>query len=725
MQAILIALTLIAAAPVFAQPALPLSEGFETDRDALAAYGWLLPPNASLSEDAFSGDQSLRVEVTETTSKYAALFIPIESGNFYRATVKMRCEDVERNPENRQHRGAAIFLQWADHEKGHVSGGSFPDGLFGTQDWTTREVSWTRKIPENVGYLHLLLGIEGTGVAWFDDLRVERIDPGWPGPEIVAPADGSTVETQRPELQWRELVPGGLSYRVELSSDPQFTEPQTASPGALSWRPDRWLEAGTWYWRIQPRSGADGVMPPARTHSFVVAEDAERWPVEVRPTWEWTDAKRPTLTAQISPSLPDAAVAATIDGRPADAAVENGQIAIAPRADLERGAHGVRIEVRAGEHSATTDAVFANRVPATRVSFRDDRIMLIDGEPFFPLGAYRDPSDRLDTFTGLHEAGFNLTHSYYFENGDPKSVEEAREYLQAAEEAGAHVFLGLSRDRVKARDYAWSERFVGELMDEPALLTWYLLDEPGPQGVSVDVMEQLHESVERTDPFHPTSIVICRPNLFDDYAGAMDICWADVYPLPGGSVLALENRLEAAREQIGPDMPLWAVVQGHDIRYWNGYDAAVAELGPVSIPTPTQTRNMAWLSLANGADGIVWYWGPSSHYKMREDATTVWQGIVDTVQELRGLNAWLVARRSDADEIATPEPFRTWSRSADGVRKLAVLSVSEETATLDLDLSQFGVEQITGPDGAAVRLEGGNLHAEFGPLEVRLYEWPE
>ncbi|MBD3293569.1 MAG: hypothetical protein GF393_11650, partial [Armatimonadia bacterium] len=626
MRFALVAAALMVVSPVLCQPDLPFAEDFEADRAALEEKGWRLHPNATLVDDAFAGEQALRVEVTDTGQKYAEIFLPVEAGAFYRGTVKMRCEGVERHPDNRQHRGAVIFLQWAAHDRTHVSGGSFPKGLFETHDWTTREVSWTRRIPDEVGYLHVLLGIEGQGVAWFDDLLVEKIEEGWPGPQIVAPAEGATVDSQRPELQWEELNPGGLSYRVELSRSGDFTDPITATPGMLTWRPDRWLEPGTWHWRIQPTSGAEGAMPAAAAHSFVVADDAERWPVEIRPAWKWSDEARPQLPVEVIPALPDADLSATVDGDAATVTQDEQIATVRPEQDLEPGVHEVRLTLTADDRTVEREAIFSNRRPGSRVSFRDDRMMLVDGEPSFPLGAYRDPSDQLDRFDGLQEAGFKFTHSYHFEGGDPKSVDEARTYLQAADEAGLDVFMGLNRKRVKARDYAWSERFVGELMNEPALLSWYLLDEPAAQGVSVDIMERLDESVRRVDPFHPTSIVICRANAFGDYAGAMDVCWADVYPLPHRSVTAVEQRLQTAREQIGPEMPLWAVLQGHDIRYWRRYEEALAELGPVVIPTPTQTRNMAWLSLAAGADGIVWYWGPSYHYKMREDAPTVWQG---------------------------------------------------------------------------------------------------
>lgn len=721
-----IILCALGAGTAIAQPQLPYRQDFEAPREELLDEGWRLRENATLTEDAYAGDRALRVEVTQDSAKYAELFIPVEAGEFYRANVRMRCKDVERNPENSQHRGAVIFLQWADHEKGHVSGGSFPKGLLDTHAWTMREVSWTRQIPEEVGYVHVLLGIEGLGTAWFDELVVERIDPGWPGPPIEAPEKDATVETRLPELAWGDVSPAGLSYSVELSRDPDFADSTVGqTPADMRWRPDRWLDPGTWYWRLLPQQSPMIPLPPTEAHSFVVAQDAARWPVEIVPRWGWGEKTEPTLVASVVPPREGLAVSATIDGEEAQVTAEPDRIVITRAGPLDRDVHDVTISVGADGNELQRETFYCNRLPGSRVFFRDDRVMLIDGEPSFVLGAYRDPSDELDVFSGLEEAGFNLTHSYHFEQGEPKSVEEARAYLQDAWDHGIRVFLGMNRELVKAGDTTRVARFAGELMDEPGLLTWYMSDEPAARGLPVRTMQSLHDAVARVDPFHPVSIVICRGNAFDDYNETMDVVWADVYPLPSGPVTAVGDRIEIAREAAGPDKPVWAVLQAHDLRYWRGrYEEAVEEYGPVSVPTYEQTRCMAWLALAASADGLIWYWGPHGHYHMIEDAPTVWQGLVRTVHEFHELMPWLTAHHRDADRIAVEEPFRTWSRLADGRRLLAVINTADEVASVDLDLSQFEVEDIRRRGGDAVSLDGGHLRAQFEPLQVRLYVWP-
>jgi hypothetical protein len=103
--------------------------------------------------------------------------------------------------------------------------------------------------------------------------------------------------------------------------------------------------------------------------------------------------------------------------------------------------------------------------------------MLVDGKPFYPIGTYRDPSDRNDDFTGITHAGFNITHSYDFEGKDA-TIEQARAYLDAAQAAGVKVFMGIPRHLFFAREWNAIQKWVAALMDHPALLVWYLMDEP-------------------------------------------------------------------------------------------------------------------------------------------------------------------------------------------------------------------------------------------------------
>jgi hypothetical protein len=625
----------------------------------------------------------------------------------------------------------------ADKNKKYVKGGSFPTGLMGDKDWTEVKVPYTQPIPENVGYLHVMLGVEGQGTAYFDDLQVEDLAPGWEGPEIVRPADGATVQTRRPVFEWKPL-PLDLSFtyrQLELSRDPAFPAGKTIFVKPLGYQatPNQWLEPGTWYYRVVVSGLLSGKeMPPPAAKSLVVAPDAVAWPPTITSSWSWSAEPRPELSFRIEPQL-DAKTqfAVTIDGVPAEILGNKaGEIRFRPTVDLAPGAHPVKLTVTApGQEPMVVEGVFSNRQVTKKVSFREDRIMLVDGKPFYPIGTYRDPSDRNDDFTGIAQAGFNITHSYDFEHKGA-TVEKARAYLDAAQAAGIKVFMGIPRERFFARDWNAVQQWVAALMDHPALLVWYLMDEPENTYWKLNpaMLRQLKDTVKSIDPFHPTAVVYYKPEQGDYWAepDPEDIAWHDPYPIGTNRELTMVGEDAAAqRKSIGDKKPMWTVVQGHDCNY--SYDdpkGSIQKHGLPTRPTRDETRFFVFHALTVSTDGFIWYWAPRTVYRMVEDAPTVWNGIVETSQLLKRLEPWLVAPPKAGDKsIQVREPFRVWTREVDGKRLLVLVNTGKKSESIDLDLGAFKPKSATNFEtGAEVALAEGPLKAELASQQVLIYQ---
>jgi hypothetical protein len=594
-------------------------------------------------------------------------------------------------------RGAVLFCQFADKDKQWRPGGTFPKGLHGTGDWQQLEVRHTAAIPEGVAFIQLMIGVEGIGTAWFDEVELAEITA-WDTPKAIAPADGTSVDSMRPLLTWEAALPKE-SYELQLSSSASFPPGTTRSQ--LVWageaRPDQPLTPGTWFWRLQTVA-ASARLPATQARRFVVADDAAGWPPLFTPTWTCHDA---TLTARLAPAAWVGEVTATIAGQPATVARDGALLAITPGRPLPKGVHEVRVKAR-NAHGLEAEFVdlFAAKTPAATVSFRADGIMLFDGKPFFPLGSYRDPNDTLTDFRGLKEAGFNVTHDYYFENTD-RTIPAARAYLRAAEAAGLKVFLGFGRPSIRRNDVLGWKRWVGELMDEPGLLTWYMMDEPMCQEVPQAAFVGLQQAIRQMDSGHPSSLLLARISPVTDfqraYASTCDVLWCDPYPVPNQSLLMVADRAAACREAAGPGKPFWVVLQGFDWRYLKERKTAFETYGQeITRPTPAETRAMAHLALSTGTQGLIWYWSPHSIYHIQRQAPTVWQGICDTVHELNQLQPYLVAPRSEADDLRLPAPFRFWSRAVAGKRILAVVNASDEAAKLRLAIGRELLDWRTG-----------------------------
>jgi hypothetical protein len=708
-------LPLLMLAGLLAQAAPLLDESFEGDEKALRDQGWSLPEGATVVTEGKNGTRCLRLECPDGKA-YSEFFVPVKTGCIYRARAWVRCENVADNAEDRFHRGAALFCQFADRNRQWKAGGSFPTGLKGTQDWRRLEVRYTSAIPEGVAFIQLMIGVEGTGTAWFDGVEVEEITA-WDSPKAVAPQQGETVASRRPLLRWEADLPEE-SYELELSPSPDFPAAQTQRQRvwADEARPDAPLTPGVWHWRLRTVTALTR-LPPTKPRSFTVPPDAAAWPPRLVPRWTNDATPQPTLAADLVPADWVTEIRATIGGQTATVERDGERVRITAAAKLPKGVFDVHIVARGpGDRQADFHDLFCHKKPAIATTFREDGIMLVDGKPFFPIGSYRDPSDTLTDFAGLRQAGFNVTHDYYFENAG-RTVADARAYLRAAHENELRVFLGSSRPAIRRGDVMRWKRWTGELMDEPALLTWYMMDEPICQKVPQAAFVQLQQAIRQMDSGHPASLLLARIAPVTDiqraYAETCDILWCDPYPIPSRSLNLVREKAEACRDAAGPNRPFWVVLQGFDWRYWNEKGAAFEKYGQeITRPTPDETRAMAHLALSSGAHGLVWYWSPKSCYQIQRQAPTVWQGICDTVQELNRLHPYLVAPRSKADAIDLPAPFQGWSRTANGARVLAIVNASDEAAKPRLPAEEELLDWRTGkpPTGEPIPAWGTDIY---------------
>ena len=706
------------------------SESFEQGAD-----GWGLPDGAALvKSDHEGGGKCLHVP-RPIKRGFAELNVPVETGRIYRATGLVKCRDAVGG------KGAVIFLQFSDAERQHVNGGSFPIGLKGTHEWQPFVVDHTIPIPPNVKYVRVTVGIDGTGEAWFDDLKLGTIDD-WVGPAAVAPTEGQQVDTSLPELKWeswqtllKPLGDGRYRYELELSPAPDFSREVRRFRTAVSetsYRVEDPLTTGTWYWRVNLSRG-DAAFPPSHTATFVVPPEALAWPPVAQPGWHWSDEPRPELAVTFKPARASVTKAvATIDGQPAaELKLAAGRVTFRPAADLDVGIHEVKVELHAAaeQHEPVTlTGIFCNRPPASKVTFRPDGLMLVDGRPTFPIGAYRDPSDREDTFDGLLEAGFDVTHSYRLDGQGIRQPAQSKAYLEAAHAAGLGVFLGLPRGMVRDRRTTELARYVAETMDTPGLLAWYQFDEPEIQDCTPEDLAATYRAISAVDPFHPKITLVCSikspvSERFRAYAAACDIFWEDPYPIPKRPLTMVEEKIQACVEAAGPGKPVWCVLQAFSWDAWRAHgalklaeknrrsEATIAAMKatgtiPVTRPNAAETRCMAHLAIAAGAQGLIWYWSPNYAVHIVEDAPEVWAGVKSTVAELRELMPWLVAEPTPGDRLTVPEPLRVWSRAANGERLVVLINPDDR--------------QLTVPADQLPELLGETKPVSFAPYEVQV-----
>lgn len=379
------------------------TEKFDRPDKDLRKAGWSF---ANASNKVRLGADGLEISVMpKQTKAWITYDIPFEKGKLYSAEVMVRTKDV--NLQNNHQRGAAVFVGFLDGDRKWVTGGTFPHGLMGSSDWSKFTVPLIMPVKPNVKYMQIWLIIEGTGQAWFKDLSVREVqlDKSYSIDNSVNPPlftfnippsfIGNTQNAAVLELRNHDTG----DYFMHFITGNSFLLPHGLKPG--QWEAEFSLSTATnifWHQR--------------RNFTVAVAPNPEAFRVEADfPNGSFQP--HPELRLKFYPSLPAEAKVSLIVN---DQKIENftrteQEIVFHPAEKLDPGSYRIQLSAAGKQY----DFNYNNRQVKHKIAFRDDKVMMLDDKPFFPVGTYRDPSDWLFTFSGIKEAGFNMTHSYVFE----------------------------------------------------------------------------------------------------------------------------------------------------------------------------------------------------------------------------------------------------------------------------------------------------------------------
>jgi len=348
-------------------------------------------------------------------------------------------------------------------------------------------------------------------------------------------------------------------------------------------------------------------------------------------------------------------------------------------------------------------------------------ILLRNGEPFLPVGWYSLMAP------AMKEAASpcNVTWLYM---GPWQSVEELRKTLDEIGAAGGYAVIyptvnntrpeELTIAPIAEKELDLIRQRVRALKDHPALLGWYLADEPEYQRVLPESVQQLRALISGEDPWHPTLVVNNAFGGIRQFAQGGDIIAPDPYPFfkRGGITPAMGKvgaHLAEAAAAARPGQAVWGVLQAHDTRDFGGKGERA--------PTFVESRNMVWQAVSAGARGVVWWdWG------------WVYPNTIDSVQgnaylarELTALKAYVLAPVEGGLEITAPDKqmLRATLRSAAGQQ--AVFAANAATTAQDVAFKAAplaGRELVVLGEGRTVKVAADGTWSErFDPYASHVY----
>jgi len=346
--------------------------------------------------------------------------------------------------------------------------------------------------------------------------------------------------------------------------------------------------------------------------------------------------------------------------------------------------------------------------------------LIVNKMPFFPFGFYCYSP----VYPTLPEEevvkGFNVMAPYQKIN--PETLNERKAYMDRCAEIGMKVHYnvlsvsgggGVGSKIEGLSDEEKRKRLISEIAEfryHPALLCWYISDEPNGFKIPPEKLEEIYNIVKENDPWHPVSIVFTAPFITSKkYTDALDIVMADPYPIPDLPVTKVGDVASQLKTEFNGKKPVWIVPQA-----FGGGEIWSRE------PTQQEIRSMTWQAIIRGATGIQYFVRQGLNYFPKSAAT--WSECGRMAMEVAELTPWLLSDEEAPKTESNSDNIIVSSRMHNG--QLLVMAVNKINEPVN------AVIRINGLNKAIVRLifenrslavTGGILNDQLAPFCSQVY----
>jgi hypothetical protein len=338
--------------------------------------------------------------------------------------------------------------------------------------------------------------------------------------------------------------------------------------------------------------------------------------------------------------------------------------------------------------------------------------LVVNKRQFFPFGFYCYSP----VYPTLPEEevvkGFNVISPY--QKILPETLAERKAYMDRCAQLGMKVHYnllsvsgggGVGSKIDSISDTEKRKRLVSEIemfRDHPALLCWYISDEPNGNKIAPETIEEIYNTVKLIDPWHPVSIVITAPfTASKKYSDGADIIMADPYPLPDLPVSFVGNITGQLKEEFSGRRPVWIVPQA-----FGGGELWSRE------PTSQEIRSMTWLAIIKGSTGIQYFVRQGLSYFPKSAST--WGECGRIAMEVAELTPWLLSEEETLHVESYSEKILVSSRYHNGQLIVMAVNISNEPVASSIRIS--GVNNTK----ARVLFENRQVNVSYGVISDHL-----
>ncbi|MFA6817067.1 MAG: carbohydrate binding domain-containing protein, partial [Lentisphaeria bacterium] len=322
------------------------------------------------------------------------------------------------------------------------------------------------------------------------------------------------------------------------------------------------------------------------------------------------------------------------------------------------------------------------------VRMRKDNTLLINDKPIFPLLLWKCPQTT-EFLKTIKAAGFNCFMTW------PNPA-----VLQQAENNNMKVICYVQHlvfSATKTKDKTTWEKYVRDELNEvcksPAILAYFLVDEPLWGGKDLNELKELYELVKKIDPSRPIFINAApRKTIAElaEYGKACDIYGVDIYPVPpptghsnlkDTSLSCVGKYCVKMRETVQDRKPIIMTLQGFSWAHFKDRTSKNAV-----YPTWSQMRFMAYDSIVHGAKGLA-IWGTPYIVDANAD---FWKTIFSVISEIKFLEPVLTSEQIPEIKANSSTPaIKLMTRNWKNQLYIFAVNLQNAPVSTNIDLAHF------------------------------------
>jgi hypothetical protein len=346
--------------------------------------------------------------------------------------------------------------------------------------------------------------------------------------------------------------------------------------------------------------------------------------------------------------------------------------------------------------------------------------LIVNRLPFFPFGFYCYSPVNSSLPEEEVVKGFNMMSPY--QKIMPETLNERKAYMDRCAQLGMKVNYNLlsvsGGGGVGSKTEGLSDEekrllLLNEIRtfrDHPALLCWYISDEPNGMKIAPEVLEEIYNTVKENDPWHPVSIVFMAPFISSkNYINTLDIVMADPYPVPDSPLTLPGDIAGQLKAEFNGKRPVWMAQQS-----FGGGELWSRE------PTIQEIRTMTYQSIIRGATGIQYFVRQGLNYFPKSAAT--WGECGRMAMEIAWLTPWLLSDEKTLPVESYSNNIIVTSRLHQG--QLIIMAVNKINEPAGTVIRINGVNNSKARvlfENRSVTVSGGMISDQLSPYGSQVY----